>query len=147
MGSYGASGLVAPDSSVDRVFILGQTAAQANTNNFTIQSFDEKAFTPVGSITLNNVSGSPIALARWGTAGLAVLTSGGLPDILENGSGMLYLVQDAPFVSGTPASSLRGATVKRVQQRWKRLTAREILAKVHLALSSRAICCGGSGSH
>lgn len=144
VGSYGASGLVAPDSSLNRVFILGQTSTQANTNNFTIESFDQKAFTTVGSITLNNISGSPIALVRWGTAGLAVLTSGGLTDILENGSGMLYLVQDTAFVSGTPSSSIRGATLERVQQRWKRLTTREILAKVHLALFSRAICCGGS---
>ena len=144
VGSYGASGLVAPDSSLNRVFILGQTSAQANTNNFTIESFDQKAFTPVSSITLSNVSGSPIALVRWGTAGLAVLTSGGLPDVFENGSGMLYLLHDAAFVSSMPSSSMRSATLERVQQRWKRLTTREILAKVHPALSARANCCQGS---
>jgi hypothetical protein len=36
VGNYKASGLVAPDSTLNRVFILGQTAAQANTNNYTI---------------------------------------------------------------------------------------------------------------
>jgi DNA-binding beta-propeller fold protein YncE len=137
VGNYGASGLVAPDSSLNRVFILGQTAAQANTNNYTIESFDQKAFSPVSSIALNNVSGSPIALARWGLSGLAVLTSGGLADILENGMGMLYLVQDAKFV--TSAQAAAGSRVigsaeidarERVQQRWKRMTAREILARV-----------------
>ena len=39
-------GLAAPDSSLNRVFILGQTSAQAGTNNYTIQSFDEKALHP-----------------------------------------------------------------------------------------------------
>ncbi|MGB8539055.1 MAG: IPT/TIG domain-containing protein [Acidobacteriaceae bacterium] len=143
VGSYAASGLAAPDSSLNRVFILGQTAAQANTNNYTIESFDQKAFTPVGSIPLNNVSGSPIALVRWGAAGLAVLTAGGLPGILENGSGMLYVVQATAFVSSMPSSSVRGAAVERVQQRWKRLTTREILANVHHGSLSRSICCSG----
>ncbi len=74
VGTYGASGLVAPDSPLDRIFILGQTAAQANTSNYTIESFDEKAYTPVSSITLENLIGGPIQLVRWGTSGLAVLT-------------------------------------------------------------------------
>jgi hypothetical protein len=130
VGTYGASGLVAPDSSLNRTFILGQTAAQANSNNFTIQSFDEKAFTSVSSITLNNLSGNPIALVRWGTTGLAVLTSGGLTDIAENGSGMLYLVQDSTFVSNAPAmASVRETAVEGVQLRWKRMTVREMLAQ------------------
>jgi hypothetical protein len=64
VGTYNASGLVAPDSSLDRVFIFGQTDAQANTNNFTIQSFDEKAYTLVSSITIENLLGSPIQLLR-----------------------------------------------------------------------------------
>jgi len=36
VGAYNASGLAAPDSSLNRVFILGQTSAQAGTNNYTI---------------------------------------------------------------------------------------------------------------
>jgi hypothetical protein len=89
VGNYNASGLVAPDSSLNRVFILGQTAAQSGTNNFTVESFDEKGYTPVSSITLDNLAGSPIQLVRWGTSGLAVLTSGGVPGMYENSSGML----------------------------------------------------------
>lgn len=134
VGSYGASGLVTPDSSLNRVFILGQTAAQVNTNNYTIQSFDQKAFTLVSSITLNNVSGSPIALARWGSSGLAVLSAGGLPGILENGNGMLYLMQDKTFVANImPTTIIQAESQERVQQRWKRMTIRETLAKVHQA--------------
>lgn len=142
VGSYQASGLVAPDSSLNRVFILGQTSAQVNTNNYTIESFDQKAFTPVSSITLSNLSGSPIGLIRWGTSGLAVLTSGGLADILENGLGMLYLVQDAKFVSNLRVSgNIRENTVERVQQRWKRMTVRERLALAHEALHRQSNCC------
>jgi hypothetical protein len=138
VGNYGASGLVAPDSSLNRVFILGQTTAQAGTDDFTIESFDEKSFAPVSSITLNNVSGSPIALARWGTTGLAVLTSGGLPDILENGSGMLYIVQDAQFVSSAQASgTAQAAAMEPVHRRWKRMTTREMVERARQARSAR----------
>ncbi len=134
VGNYGASGLVAPDSSLNRVFILGQTTAQANTNNYTIESFDQKAFTPVSSITFNNASGTPIELVRWGNSGLAVLTAGGSADAYVNGNGMLYLLQDTTFVSSAvPATSVGRAAPERVQQRWKRMTIREILAAIHQA--------------
>ncbi len=136
VGSYNASGLVAPDSSLNRVFILGQTAAQANTNSFTIESFDEKAYTLVSSITLDNLAGSPVQLVRWGTSGLAVLTSGGVQGVYENSYGMLYLVQDSTFVSNAqPAAASEGrldahAEVIKpelVQQRWKRMSKRDLL--------------------
>ena len=52
VGTYNASGLVAPDSSLNSVFILGQTESQVNTNNYTIDSFDETAYTATSSITL-----------------------------------------------------------------------------------------------
>jgi hypothetical protein len=128
VGAYNASELVAPDFSLNRVFILGQTAAQSNTNNFTIQSFDEKAYTLVSSITLNNLAGSPIQLERWGSSGLAVLTSGGVPGVYENSYGMLYLVQNSAFVSNTQSAAVRNARstapakairLELVQQWWK----------------------------
>lgn len=128
VGSYNASGLVAPDSSLNRVFILGQTAAQAGTSNFTIESFDEKAYTLASSITLQNLLGSPIELARWGTSGLAVLTmnQGG-----SGSQGMLYLVQDTTFVSNAQevVSSL-SRPQELVQRRWKRITKAEIVKMV-----------------
>jgi hypothetical protein len=86
VGSYGASGIVTPDSPLNRVFILGQTAAQQQSNSYTIESFNETGFTPVSSITLDNIAGTPITLTRWGASGLAVATAG------ANGGavGMLY---------------------------------------------------------
>jgi hypothetical protein len=124
VGTYSASGLVAPDSSLNRVFILGQTTAQASTNNFTIQSFDEKACTLVSSITLENLLGSPIQLVRWGTSGLAVLTMN-----QGNGSpGMLYLIQDGTFVSSAPAAALQPSKSQEVvQQRQKRISKTDIV--------------------
>jgi hypothetical protein len=142
VGSYNASGLVAPDSSLDRVFILGQTTAQANTNNFTIQSFDQTGFTPVSSITVSNLSGSPIEMVRWGTSGLAVLTTGGI-GVFEDGFGMLYLIDDSQFVSNLPATSfVQPEKRDLVQQRWRRLPKREALAQAHQAAKKRSVCCG-----
>jgi len=128
VGSYGASGLVAPDSTLDRVFVLGQTEAQTNTSNFTIDSFDEKAYTPISSITLDNLLGSPIELVRWGSSGLAILT------INQGGSGsqgMLYLIQDTTFVSNAQAAPSRFSKPRElVQQRWKRVTKADIFRMV-----------------
>jgi IPT/TIG domain len=124
VGTYNASGLVAPDSSLNRVFILGQTTAQANTNNFTVESFDEKAYTPVSAITLENIVGSPIQFVRWGNSGLAVLTING-----GSGSqGMLYLIQDTTFVSSAPRTgSLVSKAQGLVQRRWNRVSKADIV--------------------
>ena len=112
---------------MDRVFILGQTDAQANTNNFTIESFDEKAYTLVSSITVENLLGSPIQLVRWGSSGLAILT-------INYGSGspgMLYLLQDTTFVSDAQMGvSGLSKPQELVQRRWKRITTMDIVKMV-----------------
>jgi hypothetical protein len=100
VGTYNASGLLVPDSSLNRVFVLGQTVAQANTNNYTIQSFDQTGYTAVSSIALENLLGTPFQLARWGTSGLAVLTTTGDATM----PGMLYLIHDPGFVSSAQAA-------------------------------------------
>ncbi len=129
VGTYNASGLVAPDSSLNRVFILGQTAAQANTNNFTIQSFDEKGFTPVSSITLDNLQGSPFELIRWGTSGLAVLTLTGNAAL----PGMLYLIQDTKFVSNAQvAVSPLSRPLELVSRRWKRISKADVAKMLYM---------------
>ena len=111
MGNYNASGIVVPDSTLNRVFIFGQTTAQSGTNNFTVESFDEKAFTPVSSMTLSGLYGSPFSMIRWGTSGLAVLTT----------NGVLYMVQDAAFVSSVPVSSAAKASrQENVRRLWKK---------------------------
>lgn len=97
-GSYNASlsyGSVAvPDSSLNRVFILGQSAAQNGTSSYTLESFDQKGFQAVGTMTIPNVVGSPMALIRWGNNGLAFVTRVGQPwDFSGIGPGKLYVIR------------------------------------------------------
>jgi hypothetical protein len=135
VGNLNASGLVVLDSTLNRIFVLGQTTAQAQTNNFTIQSFDQTSFAAISSIAINNLLGSPVALVRWGTTGLALIAVNeapggyGAPGYGGPG-GMLYILQDAALVSSaTPANRAPDAEVERVQQRWKRLS-RADLARI-----------------
>jgi hypothetical protein len=111
VGNYGASGILIPDSTLDRVFVLGQTTAQNGTSNYTIESFDQLKMTPIGSINIDNVVGTPTALIRWGTNGLAFTTRVGAPaDFLGIGPGQLYVISGT-FVnpSGSAVGSSMGA--------------------------------------
>ncbi len=74
VGVFAASGVMVPDSSLNTAFFAFE-AATANT--FTVESFDMTHFTPINSITIPNVMGSPVRLIRWGNNGLAFNTSGG----------------------------------------------------------------------
>ena len=60
-GTYGASGPCSSGFDVEQRFYSGLTASgQANTNNYTIDSFNESAYTPISSITLTNLMGMPV---------------------------------------------------------------------------------------
>ena len=109
VGSYNASGLLVPDSSLNRVFILGQLAAQSGTDNYTIQSFDETSFAVVNSITLSTLVGSPVAFVRWGANGLALVTYNKNAGASGGPAGMLYIISDTIFVSASamPAAQLK----------------------------------------
>jgi hypothetical protein len=120
VGSYSASGIAVPDSTLERVFILGQTSAQVGTSNYTIQSFDQSKYTPIGSIAIDNVVGKPTALIRWGSNGLAFTTRVGLPiDFTGIGPGQLYVISGNFVVASDPDSrSSRGTLQLRVQRTW-----------------------------
>ncbi len=108
-GSYGASGIAVPDSTLDRVFILGQTAAQTGTSNYTIESFDQAKFTAIASIPIDNVVGAPTALIRWGSNGLAFTTRIGAPtDFRGTGPGQLYVISGDFVQPSGGASQSRG---------------------------------------
>ncbi len=97
VGSFGASGLVVPDSSLNEVFILGQTSAQTGTQNYTVEAFDQNTYTALGSIAIDNLIGTPSALVRWGTNGLAFTTRVGQPNdffgsVYGGGPGRLYVI-------------------------------------------------------
>ena len=120
VGSYGASGIVVPDSLLNRVFILGQTAAQVDSNSYTIQSFNQNTFEMVSSTTIPNLVGVPIALVRWGTSGLALATFNQSSFGIHGPGGMVYLLEDSTFVSSAKANTLVPTEKSElVQDRWK----------------------------
>jgi hypothetical protein len=119
LGTFAASGLALPDSTLNRVFILGQLQSQQKSSNFTIQSFDQTHFTPVGSFTIPNLVGLPIAMIRWGTSGLAILTNTTYYfPFLQSNSGMLYIINGS-FVSSAGAATPSSQAVEHVQKTWK----------------------------
>jgi hypothetical protein len=111
------SGLVVPDSTLNRILILGQTASQLGTENFTIQSYNEHTLAPIGSLTVQNIVGVPESFIRWGNSGLALTTfirnSGDFP------SGMLYILNDTSFVSSNQSTLLPGAQLEPLMLTWK----------------------------
>lgn len=124
LGNYGPSGIVVPDSALDRVFILGQTSAQAGTSNYTIESFDQTKFSAIGSITIDNVVGTPTALIRWGSNGLAFTTRMAAPtDFRGTGPGQLYVIS-GDFVnrSGGASQSSNTAPLLPVRRTWSLAT-------------------------
>lgn len=131
VGTYGASGMVIPDSSLNRVFILGQVSGQAQ-NSYTIESFNQKTFAPISTITIDNVNGSPVGFVRWGTSGLALETFNPSDSGFDYAPGMLYILQNSSFVSNNDATSTAQPQVKElVQRRWKQITKKDILKMSH----------------
>jgi hypothetical protein len=103
VGTFNASGMLLLDSTLNRVFILGQLTGQASTNSYTIQSFNESNFTLVDQLTLNSLVGVPVAFVRWGTNGLALVTSNKNVTDTKVPPGMLYIISDTDFVIANSA--------------------------------------------
>ena len=124
LGTFsGASGLVATDSGLNRVFILGQTPAQTGDfSDFTIESFDQTSFAPIDSITISHVVGTPSAFVRWGTNGLAFVTRvGGITDSNNLGPGQLYVISGSFVNSSEPENSaIKSKPLAHVRMTWKR---------------------------
>jgi hypothetical protein len=120
VGSYGASGLALPDSALGRVFILGQTSAQVGTSDYTIESFNQTSFAAIGSITIQNVVGTPTSFIRWGNNGLAFTTRiGGAADFTGTGPGQLYVVSGSFVAPAAPTSqSTALAQLQPVRRTW-----------------------------
>jgi hypothetical protein len=93
-GNFNTSGPMVPDSTLNTVFFIS-----AGSSSATIQSYDLTHFTPIGAITIPNVTGGPIHLIRWGQNGLAFNTGG------FGVNGQVYLV-GGNFVSPAPPLAL-----------------------------------------
>ena len=95
LGTFAASGPVAPDSTVGRAFVLNASTSFGTPNQIT--AFDVNTFVPVGSFSIGGVQtgfNNPSSLVRWGQDGLAFRTGTQLY-VLRN-----PLVRD---LSATPA--------------------------------------------
>jgi hypothetical protein len=73
-----------PDSTANKAFFA---VGPFNLSSVTIESFDLTNYTRIGSITIPNVTGTPLRLIRWGQNGLAFNTGG--PGV----SGQVYLIR------------------------------------------------------
>lgn len=97
--SYGVSGNVAPDTSLQRTFFaVNSTSGGSYSSSVdSIESFNQQTYLSSGLVSLGfaategtNASFSVVDLIRWGQDGLAVLTS----------TGHIYLLRGAAVVPG-----------------------------------------------
>jgi hypothetical protein len=108
-GVFAASGVMVPDSTVNKAFFLGQTSSQSGSENFTIESFDLTRFTPINSVAVPNVSGYPLRLIRWGSNGLAFNTTGG----------QVFLYNGDLVTATSTAQEMRKLLADPVRRTWK----------------------------
>lgn len=96
VGSFAASGLMVPDSTLNRAFVLSAGNAA---NSYVLNIFDLTHETLLKSITIPGISGYATQMTRWGSQGIAILT---------DSPGMLYILQgsDVSGVSSAPANSI-----------------------------------------
>ena len=121
VGTFNASGLVAPDGKLGVAFFLGQSQNNFGSSTYTLESFDIHHFTPINTITIDNVVGTPVHLIRWGSNGLAFNT---LPSFGSTSkTGQVYLISGS-FVDGSTsggnASTLRPE--ENVRRSWTPVT-------------------------
>ncbi len=96
VATIGASGLVVPDATADRVFFLTGSGLTWN-----LRAFSTSTFREIGSLEIPGVSGTPTSLIRWGREGLAFRTSGG----------QLYLLRASTLVPSTGGADLAVAQI------------------------------------
>jgi hypothetical protein len=111
-GQIDASGLAVPAGQNGLIFYLGQTSSDLSSGSYTIESFDINRLTPVGSLTIPNVVGTPAHFISWGTSGLAFTT------VSSTGSttpGAVYLISSS-FVTTNSESS--EAPAENVHRTW-----------------------------
>lgn len=101
-GGFAVNGVMVPDGTLNIAYFIGQTQDEGGTQEYAVEAFDLTQFTLLGAISIPNVVGTPVKLIRWGTDGLAFLTSNG-PGGPAQGDGV-YLISGA-FVTSPAAQS------------------------------------------
>jgi len=90
-------GAMTPDSTLNAAFFAGLTDNQLQDNQMTIATFNLTQFTSINTLVVPNVVGYALRLIRWGTDGLAFLTT----------SGQVFLIEGS-IVSVDPSQSEEG---------------------------------------
>ena len=106
-GVLESRGLMVPDSTLNRAFVLSQGASAGV---YVLNIFDINRLTLLQSITIPGVIGYPTQLVRWSSQGLAFLT-----DSQSSPVGMLYILQGSD-ISGlsTPPNGAIALSPKNV---------------------------------
>lgn len=116
LGTFAASGPVAPDSSLGRAFILNASQPYGNPDQVT--AFNVNTFVPLASFGVGGVS-SPSSLVRWGKDGIAFRSDNGVyvarSSVIQNLSATpadISVSSSAPVSSTTGTNTLANFTVK-----------------------------------
>jgi hypothetical protein len=119
LGTFDASGLMVPDGTLGAAFFLGQTQDDAGGSTYTLESFDIQKFTPIATMAVQNVVGTPTHLIRWGTNGLAFTTSN-VNASSSSSPGAVYILSGT-FVSNSAVAGGRNVVPREnVRRTWKR---------------------------
>jgi hypothetical protein len=115
VGNFEASGLMVPDSKLNRAYFLGQTPNQnsygQNSTSFTLQIFNLKTYALLNSIVIPSVIGYPIQLVRWGASGIAFTTENGDYEN-TNAPGLTYILSGPLITAAAAVPQLQGEHVR-----------------------------------
>jgi hypothetical protein len=92
--------LMVTDGRLNIAYFLGRTEFNSTQGNYTLAAYDLTHFNLLGAIVIKNVIGTPSKMVRWGSNGIAILTS----DPYGNGAhgDGVYLVSGGFVTSPAP---------------------------------------------
>lgn len=131
VGTFAASGLMVPDGSIGRAFIIGQNPS--NNGSFALMSFDMQRLTPIATVTISNVAGVPAHLIRWGSNGLAFTTTN---NSLIAAPGSAVYVLSGSFVA--PPSALSPGNIRQWRRRLGQQFKHRLAQRVDLHLRKKS---------
>jgi hypothetical protein len=103
VGNFVSSGIMVPDSTIGDAYFIGQSAADAQTVAYEVESFNLTNFSAVAQLPLYEVEGVPQHVVRWGANGLAFATKKVTNCVISPcsiGDGRLYVLY-GPYVTQT----------------------------------------------
>jgi len=109
LGTFAASGPVAPDSSLGRAFILNPSQSYGSDQ---VTAFDVNTFVPLDSFGVGGADSNSSSLVRWGKDGLAFRTDTGVYVVRSSVvKDLSKMPADISVSSSAPASAVTGAKI------------------------------------